>query len=716
MVKCFRCRDSNNFIEECPKSSRSNNQKAFIRGAWSDSGEDEEEEDKDETCLVAQASNEICLGINLEPDEWIKDSGCSKHITGNQIFFSTYKAYNGGNVIFGSNLRGNIIGKVEESLNVTLEETPPPSKTSPLEDDDLVEEEAINTSTKTGTGHSNNIQDKMKEVLNENERLLEQAISKDIVNIVVTANVNNAYEPVNECERCVTLETELEKDFFKKECYDKLFKQYTTLEKHCISLEELEEIETINIELDHSVTKLVTKNEHLKQTYKQLYDSIKSSRIRSKEQCDDLIKQVNIKSAKNFDLNASHQEKVLVIIALKDTLRKLKRKSIVNEAVTLHPIDLELLKIDVAPLAPKMQKNRTVHYDYLKHTQEEIATLRELVENERLLNPLNTSLDYACKITTTAKVPLRKPIPIESNTSKPVVTLVYSRKPKESRNNVPVRKSKINKLLSGDKKEPNKSWGSTISNVPSSSTIECRKVLVRGLPKLKFEKDHLCSAYAIGKSKKKSHKPKSDDTNQEKLYLLHINLCGPMRVKSVNGTKYILVIIDDYSRFIWVKCLRSKDEAPDFIIKFLKMIQVRLKVPVCRIRTDNGTEGCGYRMYTQNRSIVRLRHGKTPYELLPNKLPDLSLIVETIHVNFDELTAMDSEQSSSGPALHEMTPATISSGLVPKPTSSSPFVPPSRNEWDLLFQPLFDELLTPPPSVDPPAPEVIAPLTEVVPP
>ncbi|GJY52215.1 zf-CCHC domain-containing protein, partial [Tanacetum coccineum] len=109
--KCFRCGDPNHFIRECPKSSRSNNQKAFIGGAWSDSGEDEEEKAKDETCLVAQASNEICLGINLEPDEWIKDSGCSKHMTGNRKLFSTYKAYNGGNVIFGSNLRGNIIGK-----------------------------------------------------------------------------------------------------------------------------------------------------------------------------------------------------------------------------------------------------------------------------------------------------------------------------------------------------------------------------------------------------------------------------------------------------------------------------------------------------------------------------------------------------------------------------------------------------------------------------
>nr|GFB97680.1 retrovirus-related Pol polyprotein from transposon TNT 1-94 [Tanacetum cinerariifolium] len=107
-----------------------------------------------------------------------------------------------------------------------------------------------------------------------------------------------------------------------------------------------------------------------------------------------------------------------------------------------------------------------------------------------------------------------------------------------------------------------------------------RQGLVRGLPKLKFKKDHLCSTCAMGKSKKKSHKPKSEDTNQEKLYLLHMDLCGIMHVESVNGKKYILVIVDDYSRFTCVKCLRSKDEASDFIIKFLKMIQVKLKVGI----------------------------------------------------------------------------------------------------------------------------------------
>ncbi|GJX34085.1 retrovirus-related pol polyprotein from transposon TNT 1-94 [Tanacetum coccineum] len=109
--KCFRCGDPNHLIRECPEPPKDKNQRAFIGGSWSDSGEEDDEKDKDKMCLVAQASNEICLGVDLEPDEWIKDSGCSKHMTCNQKLFSTYKAYKGGNIIFGSNLRGNIIGK-----------------------------------------------------------------------------------------------------------------------------------------------------------------------------------------------------------------------------------------------------------------------------------------------------------------------------------------------------------------------------------------------------------------------------------------------------------------------------------------------------------------------------------------------------------------------------------------------------------------------------
>nr|GEV04297.1 retrovirus-related Pol polyprotein from transposon TNT 1-94 [Tanacetum cinerariifolium] len=109
--KCCRCGDLNHLIGECPKPPKDNNQRAFVGDSWSDSGEEDDEKVKDEMCLIAYASSEICLGFDLKPDEWIKDSGYSKHMTSNRKLFFTYKAYNEGNVIFGSNLRCNIIGK-----------------------------------------------------------------------------------------------------------------------------------------------------------------------------------------------------------------------------------------------------------------------------------------------------------------------------------------------------------------------------------------------------------------------------------------------------------------------------------------------------------------------------------------------------------------------------------------------------------------------------
>nr|GEX36365.1 hypothetical protein [Tanacetum cinerariifolium] len=631
----------------------------------------------------------------------------------------------------------------------------------------------------------NKFQDNMKDVLKENKRLLEQAISTYIVNIAVNANVNDlsqlrlSFKGItlkrNVMINCSNAQSQ-EKDTIIMKLKERIKSLSGNLKEENIK-RELDEIETINIELDHRVTKLVTENEHLKQTYKKLYDSIKSSRVRSKEQ------------------------------------------------------------------SPKLQNNGIAHCDYLKHTQEETATLREIVENERLLNPLNTSLDYASisfvpnsklnvnsdlkcamyngclfsdnhdscvlkfinsvnarvksksakkpvnrkiwkptgkvfttighkwrptgrtftlvgnvcpltRITTTAIVLLRKPIPLESNTSKPVVTLVYSQKLKDARNTVPVSNSKINKSLVANKKEPNKSWGSTISNVPASSTVECSlsklfsvkfendhvakimgygdykignvtilrvyfveglghnllsvgqfcdsnlevafrqhtcfiynldgvdlltgsqgnnlytlslrdmmaQGLVRGLSKLKFKKDHLCFACAMGK-------------------------------KRVDGKKYILVIVDDYPRFTWVKCLRSKDEAPDFIIKFLKMIQVDIshETSVARSPQQNDV------VETRNRKLIEAARTiliyaqallflwaevvATACENLGKLQPKADIgifigytpikkafriynrrtrrIVETIHVDFDELMAMASEPSSSILALNEMTPAII---------------------------------------------------------
>ncbi|GJZ56225.1 retrovirus-related pol polyprotein from transposon TNT 1-94 [Tanacetum coccineum] len=299
-----------------------------------------------------------------------------------------------------------------------------------------------------------------------------------------------------------------------------------------------------------------------------------------------------------------------------------------------------------------------------------------------------------------------------------------------------------------------------------------------------------------------------------------MDLCGPMRVASINGKRYIIVIVDDYSRFTWVRFLRSKDEAPEAIIKCIKNIQVRLNATVRNVRTYNGTEfvnqtlrefyenvGISHQTsvartpqqngvvkrqnrtlievartmlifskaplflwakainttcYTKNRSLICHRYNKTPYELMQDKKLDLSflhvfgslcyptndnedlgkldakadigifvgyapakkafriynkrtrIIIETIHVTFDELTDMASKQFSLGPRLHSMTPVTSSSGLVSNPVSQQPCIPPIRDYWDRLFQPMYDEYINPITNVVSPVQEAVVPRAVVL--
>ncbi|GKA66841.1 retrovirus-related pol polyprotein from transposon TNT 1-94, partial [Tanacetum coccineum] len=285
------------------------------------------------------------------------------------------------------------------------------------------------------------------------------------------------------------------------------------------------------------------------------------------------------------------------------------------------------------------------------------------------------------------------------------------------------------------------------------STINqlAKEGLVKGLPKLKYTKDHLCSACQMGKSKKECHKPKPAPSTNEKLQMLHMDLCGLMRVESINGKRYILVIVDGHSRFTWVKFFRTKDEAPDIIIKFLKQAQesssnieaARTILIFSKSLIFLWAEAVAIACYTQNISFIHTRYNKTPYELLRDRKPDLKylhifgalcyptndsedlgklkpkvdigifigyspskkayriynkhtrLIMEIIHVQFDELTQMASEQHGLGPELQGLTSRHISSGLVPNHDASTSAKPPTKNDWDLLFQPIFDEYFKP---------------------
>nr|GEX22944.1 retrovirus-related Pol polyprotein from transposon TNT 1-94 [Tanacetum cinerariifolium] len=323
--------------------------------------------------------------------------------------------------------------------------------------------------------------------------------------------------------------------------------------------------------------------------------------------------------------------------------------------------------------------------------------------------------------------------------------------------------------------------------------------IVVGLLKLKFVKDHLCSSCELGKAKRKSFHTKITPSSKRRLQLLHIDLCGPMRVASFNGKRYVLVIVDDYSRYTWTHFLRSKDETSKVLINFLRLVQRGLQAQVRIVRTDKGTEFLNQTLhayfasegilhqtsvartpeqngnrtlveaartmlstakvplffwaeaiattcFTQNRSLVIPRHEKTPYHIINDRKPSVKffhifgslcyivrdgenldkmkekgdacifvghstqsraykvfnkrtkVIMESIHVNFDELPHMASDHVSSDPVPECQRMALEHDRLSPKIQCQDNVPQADRtitmsNELDLLFSPMFDKLL-----------------------
>ncbi|GJT58408.1 hypothetical protein Tco_1001941 [Tanacetum coccineum] len=403
---------------------------------------------------------------------------------------------------------------------------------------------------------------KMNQVLNKNERILEQVINKDIVNIIMNSSVDNASVNVHECEKCLKLETELlnKKDFIEKETYDKLFRSFNTLEKHCIYLElkaqsqekdtiikklkerikslsenmnddkvkkDIEEIETINIELDHRAP-----HDYHKHTQEE------AAILR------EIVEQGKLQNPLNTSLDSAYSSSTLV--SNKPTLSSIGERpstsangsqpsgntkndkiqrpssSTLKNKVEAHPRTVKSsLKNKNSVVEPKGTAN--VQHSKLNansellcvmcngcmHSDNHDLCVLDFINNvnartksksvkksskRKVWKPIGkvfTNIGYtwrptgrsftivgnACpltRITTTAEVPFRKPTALESDTPKPVVTLVYSRKPKKSKTNVPISKPKNIKSLSANKNEPNKSWGSIVFDVPSSYLDECR--------------------------------------------------------------------------------------------------------------------------------------------------------------------------------------------------------------------------------------------------
>nr|GEV55496.1 retrovirus-related Pol polyprotein from transposon TNT 1-94 [Tanacetum cinerariifolium] len=252
-------------------------------------------------------------------------------------------------------------------------------------------------------------------------------------------------------------------------------------------------------------------------------------------------------------------------------------------------------------------------------------------------------------------------------------------------------------------------WNERLSHLNFDTINDlARNDLVAGLPKFKYHKEHLCPSYEQGKSKRASHPPKPVPNSRQRLHLLYMDLCGPIRIASINGKLYVLVIVNDYSRYTWVHFLRSKDEALEVIIKFLKRITVLLQSLVIIIRTDNGTEFKNqmlkeYFDTNDHEDIGKLgakgdigffigysadSHAYRVYNRRTKK------IMETMNVSFNDLSAMSFEKRSSKPGLQSITSGQISSGLNLTYTPSTITTQqPSEGELDLLFEAMYDDYI-----------------------
>ncbi|GJV81651.1 retrovirus-related pol polyprotein from transposon TNT 1-94 [Tanacetum coccineum] len=533
------------------------------------------------------------------------------------------------------------------------------------------------------------------------------------------------------------------------------------------------------------------------------------------------------------ELKAQSQAKDTVIVKLKEQIKSLRGNG-EDSSVKMDMDEIETLNIEIRNIYNDCMSSDNVCVSNAVHVVKSRAKPNKNKPKKVSWKPTGkvfTQIGYtwrptgrtftivgnACpltRITTTNEVPSRKPIVLDSKSPKPVVKLVYSRKPRKNNNAESVSNTKVvqivlwyldsgcSKHMTGDRSQLTNFVSKFLGTVKFGNdqvakimgfgdyqignvTIS-RVYYVEGLGHNLFSvgqfcdsnlevafRQHTCFIRNLeGKSSKKPHKPKSEDTNQEKLYLLHMDLCGPMRVASVSGKKYILVIVDDYSRFTWVKCLRSKDEAPAFIINFLKMIQtlreyyekvgISHETYVARSPQQNGVverrnrtlieaartmliyakaplflwaEAVATACYTQNRSMIRRRHGKTPYELLHDKPPDLSylhvfgalcyptndsenlgklqpkadigiLLDAPTKKAFRIITDLPDKNETIQVDIDDLTRFQDSFQI---PPSVTPFVH-LREMTGLLFQPMFDES----PNVDVHAPEVMAPIPEAV--
>nr|GEW45810.1 integrase, catalytic region, zinc finger, CCHC-type, peptidase aspartic, catalytic [Tanacetum cinerariifolium] len=480
----------------------------------------------------------------------------------------------------------------------------------------------------------------------------------------------------------------------------------------------------------------LAENDKIKQHYKELYDSIKITRAKH-------IEQVIALTTENVHLKVQTLEKV---------------NSVSKDQVKPKVLARGKYAIDVKPIVPRLRNNRDAHLDYLRHLKESVETIHDIVEEAKVVRPLDRSIVSACRVNCCRNASGSQP---KSNTKT---------------NRISPAKG-VNKLPVEDQPRTNKSHLRTSNRVDSSSRLKrtvvqivlwyldssCSKHMTGDRSRLmnfvkkfigtvRFGNDHFGAImgygdYVIGDSvisrvyyvEGLGHNLFSVrqfcDSDLEVSFRKHSyyvrDTDGVELIKGSRGSNLYTISVEDMMKSSPI-CLLSKASKNKSWLwhRHLNHLNFEVVATAC---------------YTKNRSLIHTRHHKTPYELVHNKKPDLTFfrvfgalcyptndskdlgklqptadigifvgyaprrkgyriynkrtrrIMETIHVQFDELTEpMAPMHLGTGPAPNFLTPEQISSGLVPNLVPATPYVPPTNKELEILFQPMFDEYLEPP--------------------
>nr|GEU75908.1 retrovirus-related Pol polyprotein from transposon TNT 1-94 [Tanacetum cinerariifolium] len=574
----------------------------------------------------------------------------------------------------------------------------------------------------------------------EIKRLLRAVVSHDIMFIVQN---NSVFDTSN-------LQTELEHKAYKdmQQKIERLQAQLGDLmgkSKDTSGVTDTlnplsQTLENENVELEFQVLNYAKENVHLKATYKNMFESIFVSRTQTKTIIVSLQNKLQNTIYENAKLRAQLFNKVGETHALS--------KPVTSNSVPT-PQESKVVKNHkvIAPGMFRINPFKTSREE--KHVPNNVKASARKKPINVSQHPVITKKDVnsdsnGLSFTGIDNTKTRRPQP-RSNTKNDRVP--STSKSSRSKNKGPkVKKHHRNLLLSKNTKH----MSSACNNIKlDSQNVISKVVCTMCLPKFKYHKEHLCPSCEQGKSKRASHPPKPVPNSRQRLHLIHMDLCGPTTIASINGKRYVLVIVEDYSRYTWVYFLRSKDEAPKVMKTFLKRIIVLLQSPVIIIRTDKGTkfknqvlkeyfdtvgishqissvrtmlifsraslflwaEAIASACFTQNRSIIHRRFNKTPYELINGRKLDISFlyvfealcypkndrediaklgakgdivffigysadscayriynrrtkkIMLTMNVSFDELSAMDFEQSSSKPELQSTDFRPLSMGI-----------------------------------------------------